>query len=118
MARGADLLVHEALSPRLVRVLTRAAERAGNERLARITRDILDGHATPVDAARSAKAAGVRHLVLTHVVPPLPVRPLEGIFLEGVAEAWPGPVTLARDGLLVQMPAGSSAIHASVVRGS
>lgn len=97
-ATGADLLFHEALHPGLVGLITREAEAAGAANLAQITRDILDYHATPVDAAGLAQAAGVRHLVLYHVVPALPVRPLERIFLDGVDEAFDGDVTVARDG--------------------
>ena len=50
-AQGVDLLVHEALAPQLVGLLTQGAEQAGRKRLAKITRDILDYHASPVDAA-------------------------------------------------------------------
>lgn len=97
-ASGADLLFHEALHPGLVALITREAEAAGATNLAQITRDILDYHTTPVEAATLAQAAGVAHLVLYHVVPALPVRPLERIFLEGVGDAYGGEVTVARDG--------------------
>jgi ribonuclease Z len=110
-AKGADLLVHEALSPRLVAVLTRAAERAGRENVARITRDIPGYHTTPVEAAEVARAAGVRFLLYTHVVPPLPLPPLESLFLEGVSGAWDGPVRVGRDGTAVHLPAGSAAVE-------
>lgn len=110
-ASGADLLVHEALSPRLVERITLAARAAGNERLARITTDILDYHTTPVQAAEVAREAGVGHLLLYHIVPPLPLAPLEEIFLEGVADAWDGPFTLGRDGTRVLLPSGSDAIE-------
>jgi ribonuclease Z len=43
-------------------------------------------------------------------VPPLLLPPMEGIFLEGVAETYSGPVTLGQDGTLVVLPAGSEAI--------
>lgn len=110
-AKGADLLVHEALSPELVGMLTKAAEAAGRPRLAKITRDILDYHATPVQAAQSAEAAGARHLLFYHIVPPLRVAPMEGIFLKGVAEAYTGPVTLGRDGTWVRLPEKSDAVE-------
>lgn len=105
-AEGADLLVHEALSARLVSVLTRVAEEVGRPRLAKITHDILDYHTTPVEAAEIASAAGVGHLLYYHIVPPLPLAPLEGIFIEGVDEAYDGPVTIGRDGTFVSMDAG------------
>ena len=37
--------------------------------VAKVTTDIPGYHSSPVDAARSASAAGVRHLLLYHVVP-------------------------------------------------
>ncbi len=110
-AEGADVLVHEALAPQLVEVLTREAEAAGRRNLAQITRDIVDYHTTPVEAAELAREAGVKLLLLNHIVPPLPVAPLEQLFLEGVADVYEGPVQVGRDGTLVRLPAGSDAIE-------
>jgi ribonuclease Z len=106
-ARGVDLLVHEALAPQLVKHLHDAAEAAGRANLAKITNDILDYHTTPVEAAEIAKAAGAKHLLFYHVIPPLPVPGLDVVFLEGVSKAFPGGVTLGRDGTLISLPSGS-----------
>ena len=110
-AQGVDLLVHEALAPQLVEILTRGATNAGRKNLAKITRDILDYHTSPVDAAEIARDAGVGHLLFNHIVPPLLLAPMEDIFLEGVDEAYAGPVTIGRDGTLVRLEAGSDAIE-------
>jgi len=110
-AEGADLLVHEALAPQLVAVMTRVAEQAGRERIAKITRDILDYHATPVQAAEVARDAKVGFLLYYHIVPPLPLAPLETVFLEGVDEVFQGPVAVGRDGTAVLLPAGGEAIE-------
>lgn len=109
-AEDVDVLAHEALSPRLVGVLNRAAVDAGATAVAKITLDILDYHATPVEAAELAAAAGARHLLLYHIVPPLPLPGLAQVFLDGVSDAYPGPVTLARDGVLISLPSGSDSI--------
>jgi ribonuclease Z len=116
-ARDADLLVHEALAPHLVEIITGAADRAGNERVAKITRDILDYHTTPVEAGESAQAAGARYLLFSHIVPPLLLPPMVEIFTEGVDEVYEGPFTVGQDGTLVTMPAGSDDIDVSVSRG-
>ncbi len=116
-ARDTDLLVHEALAPQLVAVLTDAARRAGNDRLAKITVDILDYHTTPVEAAESAQTAGARHLLFNHIVPPLLLPPMVEIFTEGVDDAYDGPFTVGKDGTLVSMPAGSDEIEVSLSRG-
>ena len=109
-ADGVDLLVHEALAPHLVAVLTRGAEEAGRDRIAKITRDILDYHATPVEAAEVARDAGVGFLLYYHIVPPLPIAPLENAFLEGVDTVYEGPLAVGRDGTTVHLPVGSDAI--------
>ncbi|UCE86749.1 MAG: MBL fold metallo-hydrolase [Deltaproteobacteria bacterium] len=110
-ARDADLLVHEALAPQLVALLTAGAEAVGRNNVAAITRDILDYHATPVEAAEIARDAGVRHLLFYHIVPPLRLRTMEEIFLEGVDGVYDGPVTIGRDGTLVELEAGGDAIE-------
>jgi ribonuclease Z len=110
-ALGADLLLHEALAPHLVARLTDAAEAAGQSGLAKITRDILDYHTTPVEAAEIAQTAGVSALVLYHIVPPLLMPGAEAAFLTGVDAAYAGPVTVARDGTFVSLPAGSTRIE-------
>ena len=112
-ATDVDLLVHEALAPRLVGTLNRAARNAGRDNIARITHDILDYHTTPVEAAEIAAAARVGHLLYYHIVPPLLIPGLEAAFLDGVEGAYSGPVTLGRDGTLVSLPSGSRDIQVS-----
>lgn len=112
-ARGVDLLVHEALAPQLVKHLHDAAEAAGRANIAKITNDILNYHTTPVEAAEIAKAAGAKQLLFYHVIPPLPLPGLDVVFLEGVSDAFSGGVTLGRDGTLISLPKGGSAIEVS-----
>ena len=113
VARGVDLLVHEALAAHLVAILTEALEEAGLTARATITRDILDYHATPVEAAQTAEQAGVGHLLFYHVVPPLIIPGLGSAFLEGVSDAYSGDVTLGRDGTRVSLPTDSDDIEVS-----
>lgn len=108
-AEGVDLLVHEGLAPRLVEVMNRAATRAGNEVVARITADIPDYHTTPVEAAEIARDAGVGHLLFYHVVPPTPLPGLEAAWLAGVDEIFDR-YTLGVDGTGFSLPAGTSDI--------
>ncbi len=112
-AAGADLLVHEALSVRLVAVMQAVAERKGLDAIAKIASDIPDYHTTPVEAAEVAEEAGVGHLLYYHVVPPLPAPGLETVFLDGVADAYAGGVTLGRDGSHVSLLRGSKEIVAT-----
>lgn len=97
-AKGADVLIHEALHTGLVKLLEDVAAKNNRPRLAKILSDIPDYHTTPVQAADVAKQAGVKALVYTHIVPPLPLPPLEDIFLEGTADAFDGDIKLGADG--------------------
>lgn len=106
LAKGCDLLVHEALQPRLTRVLGTAAGRAGNAGLAKIMADIEDYHTSPALAADSAARAGVKALALTHIVPPLRVPGLEGAFLGDAQDRFAGKLWIAADRELVSLPTG------------
>jgi ribonuclease Z len=110
-ARGADLLVHEALAAPLVEAAHVAAAEAGLERRARIAHDIQGYHTTPVQAAGIAKRAGVRLLVLNHLVPPPDNALLRRLFLRGVSDAWDGEVLLGEDGMHFALPPGSEVIR-------
>ncbi|HZX22191.1 MAG TPA: MBL fold metallo-hydrolase [Woeseiaceae bacterium] len=110
-AAGVDLLVHEALAPHLVALLTEGAREAGRDNLVTITEDILEYHTTPVEAARIAAEAEVGFLLYNHIVPPLPLAPLEDAFTEGVDAVYAGPFRVGRDGTLVSLPAGSETIE-------
>lgn len=109
-ARGADLLVHEALQPRLVAALTRGLANAGQPRTAQITRDILSYHASPEQAATAAALAGVQMLMLTHIVPQVPSRLFAAAFLGDAPARFSGPIRIARDGTVLHLPAGSRTI--------
>jgi ribonuclease Z len=109
-ARGADLLLHDALSPELLRLVEEAAGKAGLEMRRRIMADVVDYHATAPQAADAAREAGVGALAITHVVPPLPLKGLEEIFLGDAREHFAGELWLARDGDLYSLPPGRSGV--------
>lgn len=110
-AQNSDLLVHEALNSELVDVITAGAVDVGDSKLAQITRDIHNYHTTPVEAAEVAAAASAKHLLFYHIVPALPVKPLERLFIKGVAQVYKGGVTVGRDGTWVQLPPQTSEIN-------
>jgi ribonuclease Z len=109
-AMGADVLVHEALQPKMVAALTKALDAKGVRNTAQITRDIVDYHATPEQAAASAKGAGVQQLVLSHVVPAPPSRFFYPAFLGDAAKGFSGPIVVGEDGMLFSLPANSKDI--------
>jgi ribonuclease Z len=109
-SKGVDVLVHEGLAPNLVAVQHQAAIAGGKENLARITHDILSYHTTPEAAAGIAQRAGVRYLLFTHIIPPLPIRALEGPWLGKSRSIFHGPIRVGHDGDFLSLPAGSAEI--------
>jgi ribonuclease Z len=66
---------------------------------------------TPVEVAEIARDAGVPHLVITHMVPPLRNALMRRMFMRGVAGArGDGDTLLGFDGLLITLPLGSKAM--------
>lgn len=108
-SKGIDLLVHEALAPNLVMMMSAAAKKTGNKVLEKVTIDILDYHASPKQAAQIAKQAGVGHLLYYHIVPPLVLPGQESLFLDGADEVFPD-YTVGQDGVMFSMPVGSNEI--------
>lgn len=106
----ADLLVHEALSEPMLAAVRQAALRQGRDKLAQVFQDITDYHASPEQAAETARAAQVRYLLLNHIVPPLPLPGMEAAFLAGAPALFNGPIRVGRDGDLLSLPTGSSSI--------
>ena len=111
VAKGSDLLVHEALQPEMVTKLADRLKAAGRPQTAQIMHDILDYHASPAQAAASAKAARVKMLVLSHIVPPYPMRYLNAAFLGDAKSKFDGPLIVGEDGDYYSLPAGSEAIE-------
>lgn len=109
-ARGVDLLVHEALAPNLVNMMHATAKKLGNGIMAKITADVLDYHASPVEAAETARAAGVGHLLYYHIVPPLVIPGQKTLFLDGADEIFPN-YTIGADGVSFTLPADSDEIR-------
>jgi ribonuclease Z len=108
-SEGVDLLVHEALAPNLVNMMNATAKKLGNEIMAKITYDILDYHASPVEAAETARDAGVGHLLYYHIVPPMVIPAQELLYLDGAGKVFPD-YTIGRDGVAFSLPANSSKI--------
>ena len=113
VARGADLLLHDALSTRLLKLVEEAVGNAGQQMRRRILADVPDYHATAPQAADAARDAGVGALAITHVIPPLPLKGLEEVFLADAREHFAGELWLARDGDLYSLRAGATGVQRS-----
>lgn len=115
-ARGADLLVSEAIAVNLTRSLGRAATGAGRTGTAAIMHDIEDYHNTPEQAAQTANDAGVRLLAFYHLLPAADGLVMRRLFAQGVNDVRPTGWTIADDGSMYTLPIGSTDVRIGRVR--
>lgn len=115
-SQGADLLVHEALQPAMVKLLETEFNSKQMPNMGHVMHDILNYHTTPEEAAEEAQAAGVQQLVYNHVVPPLPIKYAYPAFIGHAKDFFKGPITVGEDGMLFSMPAGSKDIQRSMLK--
>ena len=92
LARGADVLVHEALYTPAIDALL-----AGVPDAAPIKQHIIASHTTVEDCARVASAAGVRTLVLSHLVPADDPRVTPRTWLDAARKYFSGEIIVGRD---------------------
>ena len=97
-AKGADVLVHEAM---LAEGVDRLVARTGNG--ARLKEHLLASHSFAAQAGRIAAEAGVGRLVLNHLIPADDPAVTPAHWESAARETWQGPLTIARDGLLVEL---------------
>ncbi|MER8481488.1 MBL fold metallo-hydrolase [Mesorhizobium sp. M1322] len=95
-AKGADILVHEAM---LEEGIERLVAKTGNG--ARLREHLLASHSFAGQAGRIATDAGVRRLVLNHLIPADDPEIGEADWIAAVRKTWAGDLTIAHDGLVV-----------------
>ena len=109
-SKGADLMFHDAMNKDMVAAMGKKLAERGHAQTAQIMTDIQGYHASPEDAARAAREAGVSTLVLYHIVPPVPAKLIEPLFLGKAPAMFGGTLKLSQDGMIVSLPAGSKAV--------
>lgn len=97
-ARGASILVHEAM---LADGIERLVARTGNGE--RLREHLLASHTFAAEAGRIATEAGVGRLVLNHLIPADDPQISAADWKRAVRETWSGPLTVAVDGLAVPL---------------
>jgi ribonuclease BN (tRNA processing enzyme) len=92
LAQGADVLVHEVIhKPSLARLMARIPNAD------RLIEHIVDSHTTHVDVGKVAKSAGVKTLVLTHLVPVDDPSLTDEMWAEGARLHFDGKVIVGKD---------------------
>jgi len=117
-ARGADILVCEAIARSMVEALQRGSAAAGRDRQAAIMHDIQNYHISPVEAADIANQAGIGLLVFHHLLPAPDAFLTRRLFTHSVSEARRGKWDMASDGSLYTLPLGSGEVRIGRVHNS
>jgi ribonuclease Z len=110
-ARGADVLVIEGISRPMVKALQDAATAVERDRQAAIMHDIQDYHIDPAEAADIANRAGVKLLAFYHLLPSPDSFLARRLFADDVKKTRQGDWTIADDGSLYTLPAGSADVR-------
>jgi ribonuclease BN (tRNA processing enzyme) len=97
-AKGASVLVHEAMLPQGV---DRLVARTGNGE--RLREHLFASHSTAEEAGEIANAAGAGQLVLYHLIPADDPAIGASDWENAVRKSWAGPLTIAHDGLVVPL---------------
>ena len=114
ISNSADVLIHEAQANHMINLLRDFNLLNGAKLNAKLMEDIITYHTTPVEAARIANLAEVKHLIFYHLTPAPRNTLTERIFLRGVDEVredW----TLSKDGTMGVLPVGTDEIIISEV---
>ncbi len=92
LARKADVLVHDALYPTAIDRLVANVPNAPT-----LKQSILSHHTSAEDAGRVAQAAGVKTLVLSHLVPSEDPQVTEQMWIEAASKHFDGRVIVGKD---------------------
>ncbi len=106
-SKGADLLLHDAMALGVVQQIEGMLSSAGNERMAKVVKDVQDYHATTTSIVELAENAGVRMLAFYHLVPAPPNAAMLGAFTRGLPEG----IVVTKDGLLFELPRNTKLVE-------
>lgn len=99
LARGADLLIHEAM---LEQALPALFARIGNSD-DRLHRHWMQSHTLAGDAGRLANMAGVKALALHHLIPSDDPDYDDAHWQQALEDCWSGPLYIGRDGMRITL---------------
>jgi ribonuclease BN (tRNA processing enzyme) len=92
LAKGADVLVHEAFYlPAVDRLVARVPNAVT------LKKSIISHHTSVEDAGRIAEAAGVKTLVLSHFVPPDDPDITDQMWIDGARSTFKGQIVVGKD---------------------
>jgi ribonuclease Z len=95
-ARDADILICDSMNVQMMKILEQQLRSAGNEVQADLLEDAHDYHAPVSAMAETAREAGVKHLVLSHILPPVNDEQAP-MFTAGLDAIFHGRITVGQD---------------------
>jgi ribonuclease Z len=95
-SKDADIMVCDSMNVALMQVLEQQLRSIGNLIQADLLEDAHTYHAPISGMAEVAAQAGVKHLVLSHLLPPVQDAQVER-FIDGLSDIFDGPITVGRD---------------------
>lgn len=99
--RNADLAVHESYASHMVRQAIPQMRKLGKNFEAEVAERTIPYHADNIALARQAQQAGVKHLLLTHLIPYPDSFVVRRMYTEGMGNIYKGKLTVAQDGMLI-----------------
>jgi ribonuclease BN (tRNA processing enzyme) len=98
-ARGADLLIHEAILEAALPALVMRVGNGSDKLMAHLLRSHTFGH----DAAKTGTNAGVKRLALSHLIPSDDPAYGEQDWEDAVSDHWDGPLIVGHDGIKIDL---------------
>ena len=95
-AQGADILVADSMNKKMMSALEDNLRKSGHGLQAAMLGDAHTYHADVKDAAEIAQQAGVKHLVLSHVMPSIMEEQIPQ-FTEGLSDIFKGEISVGHD---------------------
>lgn len=99
--RDADLAIHESYAAHMVRRAIPQMRKLGMDFEATVAERTIPYHADNIALAKQAQEAGVKHLLLTHLIPYPDSFIVRRMYTEGMGAHFTGKLTVAKDGMLL-----------------
>lgn len=99
--QGSDLVIHESYATHMIRRAIPQMRALGMNFEAEVATRTIPYHADNLKLAEQAQQAGVKHLVLTHMIPWPDSFIVRHMYTEGMAERFHGKLTVGEDGMVI-----------------
>jgi ribonuclease Z len=103
-SKAADILVSEAYSHAINTEEMAADKVVGDDARVAVLKDLSKYHADTLDLAKMAQRAGVKHLFITHLVPPVDTTSeAKQHFIEGMSDFYKSEIVVTDDGDQIEL---------------